>query len=160
MQPACVPIPEGLKLGRVHCVMLNLIPGAGITNECKAALKIFVTEGPSSGRIDRGWLVCLISSPPVIVAATARSQDADNDVRLLRSCLPIGLEVCGCWQLHDGGDVLDECTRTWKESGASGAGMHLGVSAEGELATDIPVLPCPETRVLNITFSFACAAGD
>ncbi len=105
-------------------------------------------------------MICLLSTPPVIVAATARGQDAANDVRLLRACLPIGLVVSGCWQLREGDDALSGCARMWRESGATGAGVHLGLTDAGELAAEIPDVPSPSNRLLSICFSLATTAGD
>ncbi len=113
-----------------------------------------------SARAHRGWLICLLSSPPVIVAATASGEHAASDVQLLRACLPIGLAIGGCWQLHNGSDSLAICETLWKEGGAAGAGLHFGVSAAGELTTAVPVVARPESLILNISFSLGVAKGS
>lgn len=137
----------------------SLTSSTGITDECKCALANFVSEGSLSSRAQRGWLICLLSSPPVIVAATASGEDAASDVQLLRASLPIGLVIGGCWQLQDGSNSLAICAKLWKEGGAAGAGVHFGVSAAGELTTAVPVVPRPESLLLNISFSLAVAKG-
>ncbi len=119
----------------------------------------FVAEG-SPPLVARGWLICLLSSPPVIVAATASGQDAASDLQVLRSCLPIGLVVTGCWQFDDGDAALSVCARMWKESAATGTGMHLGVAAGGALSAAVPIVPHPENRLLSICFSSAVATGN
>jgi hypothetical protein len=132
----------------------------GISEECKCALSNFVVEVSSSPLVDRGWLICVLSSPPVVVAATACSQNAANDLLLLRTCLPIGLAVAGCWQCNDGNAPLSLCIKMWEESGASGAGMHVGVSAAGELMPALHVVPRPESRLFHVNFSLAVANGN
>jgi hypothetical protein len=159
MQSFCQPPPEGFKPRRavLHC---NLIPCAGITKECKLALAKFVLDSSASVRVDRGWLICLLSSPPVLVAATASTGDAACDVQLLRGCLPIGLAVSGCWQRDDSTAPLSICTTMWAESGATGACMHLGVTASGELTASMPVVLLPQSRLFSVSFSLAVAKGD
>ena len=159
MQPVCQPPPQGFKScwAVLHC---NLIPCAGITKECKHALAKFVLESSASVRVDRGWLICLLSSPPVLVAATASTGDAAGDVQLLRGCLPIGLAISGCWQRDDSSSCLSYCTKMWTESGATGTCMHLGVTESGELSASVPVVSLPESRLFNISFSLAVAKGD
>jgi hypothetical protein len=154
MSSADFSLPGGWYIFVVQSIMIHLILCKGITEECKSTLVKFASEA-----IDRGWLICLLSSPPVIVAATARGKDAASDVQLLRACLPIGLVVSGCWQLHDGDDALSGCSRMWHASGASDLGYHLGLTAAGGLATDISVVPIPESRLLNICYSLSVTSG-
>jgi hypothetical protein len=102
----------------------------------------------------------LLASPPVVVAATACGQGAAADATLLRACLPVGLVVSGCWQLDDGSGSIIACSKMWKESGCAGEGAHVGVTAAGELVAALPIVSCPHSRLLNISFSFAVAEGN
>jgi hypothetical protein len=139
--------------------ILNLTFLSGVTEECRCALNNFVGEGASCSSVKHGWLICMLSSPPVIVAASAGTQDAASDLQLLRSCLPLGLAVVGCWKLDEGDDALAFCSRMWNTSRASGDGKHLTISATGELKPAVPLMPRPESLLLSISFCLSTVTG-